>query len=93
MLQKEGNPKWCIEKKGFIVRIPLSGSIYLNKLLVFKVCRLYNMFSSGARHGPYAQSMVQTTMHNKDRKIELLRGAGTCFELCSMLSLSSVNFV
>jgi len=54
-------------------------SISLIKLLVLKACRLYNVLCLGASHGPYAQFMAQTAVHNKDRKIGLLRGAGIRF--------------
>jgi hypothetical protein len=39
---------------------------------------LYNVFSSGARHGIYAQFITQSDLSNK-RRIGLLRGAGTRF--------------
>ena len=45
--------------------------------LVLKCCRLYNVFSSGAAHGIYAQFISQTSMANSGKKIGLLRGAGT----------------
>jgi hypothetical protein len=46
---------------------------------VLKACRLYNVFGSGAIHGIYAQFLAQAAIHNKGRKIGLLRGSGTRF--------------
>jgi hypothetical protein len=46
---------------------------------VLKACRLYNTFFSGSIHGIYAQFMAQAAIHNKGRKIGLLRGATTRF--------------
>ena len=49
------------------------------QVLVLKACRLYNTFGSGAIHSIYAQFMAQSAIHNKGRKIGLLRGATTRF--------------
>ena len=38
---------------------------------------MYNVFSSGASHGIYAQFMEQSTQANKGRPITLLCGSGT----------------
>ena len=46
---------------------------------MLKSCRLYNVFGSGAIHGIYAQFLAQAAIHNKGKKIGLLRGAGTRF--------------
>lgn len=46
---------------------------------MLKACRLYNVFGSGAIHGIYAQFLAQAAIHNKGKKIGLLRGAGTRF--------------
>ena len=47
--------------------------------LVLKSCRLYNVFGSGAMHGPYSQFMMQAAIANGGKRIGLLRGAGTRF--------------
>ena len=49
------------------------------KSLILKVCRLYNVFGSGASHGIYAQFIQQSGVHNNGQRIGLLRGAGTRF--------------
>ena len=46
-------------------------------MLILKLCRLYNVFSSGATHGIYAQFMAQSANANNGRKIGMLRGSGT----------------
>lgn len=38
---------------------------------------MYNVFSSGASHGIYAQFIEQSTIANNGRPISLLRGSGT----------------
>ena len=47
------------------------------------------MFGSGAAHGIYAQLIQQPDVHNSDKRIGLLRGAGTRFStyLYSMMHL------
>ncbi len=41
------------------------------------MCRLYNVFGSGASHAIYAQFMAQSALANRGRKVCLIRGAGT----------------
>ena len=38
---------------------------------------MYNIFGSGASHDFYVQFITQAAMHNKMKKVGLLRGAGT----------------
>jgi hypothetical protein len=38
---------------------------------------MYNVFGSGANHAIYAQFMGQSSLHNRGKKVGLLRGAGT----------------
>ena len=40
---------------------------------------MYNVFGSGAAHGIYAQFIQQSGIHNKRKRIGLLRGAVTRF--------------
>ena len=40
---------------------------------------MYNVFGSGSTHGPYAQFMDQSAIHNNGKRIGLLRGCGTRF--------------
>ena len=49
------------------------------QILIIKVCRMYNVFGSGAAHGIYAQFFQQSGVHNNRKRIGLLRGAGTRF--------------
>lgn len=44
--------------------------------LVLKVCRLYNVFGSGASHSLHALFMKASARHNNGIRINLLRGAG-----------------
>ncbi len=44
-----------------------------------KVCRLYNIFGSGANLAIHAEFMAQASIFNDGCKIGLLRGAGTHF--------------
>jgi hypothetical protein len=48
-------------------------------VLILKICRLYNVFGSGANHAILAQFAAQSSLYNKGRLIGLLRGAGTRF--------------
>ena len=45
--------------------------------MILKLCRLYNVFGSGASHGIFAQFMLQSALAFKGKKIGLIRGAGT----------------
>ncbi len=45
--------------------------------MILKICRLYNVFRSGANHRIYAQFMAQSAMANKGCTVNLLQGAGT----------------
>ena len=49
------------------------GHIALIKQLVLKTRGLYRVFRSGSSHGPYAQFSHNAKLHNKGRKIGLLR--------------------
>ncbi len=44
---------------------------------VLKPCRLYIVFGSGANNGIHAQLMTQASAISNERRIGLLRGAGT----------------
>jgi hypothetical protein len=46
-------------------------------VLILKMCRMYNVFGSGASHAIYAQFMAQSALANRGQKVCLIRGAGT----------------
>ena len=52
-------------------------TLNLLQILIRQVCRMYNVFDSGAAHGIYAQFTQKSGFHNKRKRIVLLRGAGT----------------
>ena len=52
------------------------------KTIILKICRLYNVFGSGASHGIYAQFIAQSVTANNGRAIGLLRGSDTRMALC-----------
>ena len=54
-------------------------TLNLLKILILKVCRMYNFFVSGAAHGIYAQFIQKSGVHNNGKKIGLLRDAGPRF--------------
>ena len=54
-------------------------TLNLLKIIIIKVCRMYNVFGSGAEHGIYAQLIQNSGVHNNGKRIGLLRGAGTRF--------------
>ena len=54
-------------------------TLNLLQILILKVCRMYNVFGSGAAHGIYAQFIQQSGVHNNGKRIGLLRGSGTMF--------------
>ena len=67
-------------KIGSLCHLDLTANSALSHIeqpLIHKICRLYNVFGSGASHGIYAQFMEQSREHNNGRAIGLLRGAGT----------------
>ena len=51
------------------------------QIIITKICRLYNVFGSGACHAIHAIFMTQSAVANKGVKIGLLRGSGTRFAL------------
>jgi hypothetical protein len=60
-------------------KILTSSSLLLCQVLILKICRLYNVFRSGANHAIHAQFVAQSSLYNKGQLIGLLRGAGTWF--------------
>ena len=54
-------------------------TLKLFKILILKVCRMYNVFGSGAAHRIYTQFIQQSYFHNNGNRIELLRDAVTRF--------------
>ncbi len=60
-------------------KILTSSSLLFCQVLIQKICRLHNVFGSGANHAIHTQFMAQSSLYNKGRLISLLQGAGTRF--------------
>ena len=49
-------------------------TLKLLNILILRVCRMYNVFVSGAAHVIYAQFIHQSGVHNNRKRIGLLMG-------------------
>ncbi len=60
-------------------KILTSSSLLFCQVLILKICRLFNIFGSGANHAIHTQFAAQSSLYNKGQLIGLLQGAGTWF--------------